>query len=112
MDAYNAWSNKLALKEEKIIFQQPDSKTAMPSPQDGTKYSSNHSRQVELSRMYNIKAYGTVIVPGFETYFEEPSSESVDEQDDDEIGSGNENVDEKDVICHWCDTSLSTSELL
>lgn len=47
---YIEWSNRLATKEEKNVSQQPDIKTAMTSPR-GTKYSSNHPRQMELSRM-------------------------------------------------------------
>ncbi|CAF1301139.1 unnamed protein product [Adineta ricciae] len=60
----------------------------------------------------NIKAFGTVMIPGFEPYFEEPSSESSDERDDDGVECENKNIDEKDETCNWCDTSDTTSELL
>ena len=50
LDAYNTWSKRLATKEEKTQAQQPSIKIAMTSPR-GTKYASNHPRQVELSKM-------------------------------------------------------------
>ncbi|CAF1554127.1 unnamed protein product [Adineta ricciae] len=50
MNEYTTWLDKLALKEEKILSQKPDIKTAMTSPR-GTRHSSDHSRQIELSRV-------------------------------------------------------------
>ena len=61
----------------------------------------------------NIKAFGSLIVPGFEPYFEESFDEFSDEfgevEADEESAVENENGDE---ICHWCDISLGNDELL
>jgi hypothetical protein len=50
VDAYNTWTKALVTKEEKIQSKQPSIKDSMNSPR-GTKYTSSHPRQIELSKM-------------------------------------------------------------
>jgi zinc finger BED domain-containing protein 1 (E3 SUMO-protein ligase ZBED1) len=50
LDAYNTWTKTLVIQEEKMQSKQPSIKDAMSSPR-GTKYTSAHPRQMELSKM-------------------------------------------------------------
>ena len=63
----------------------------------------------------NIKAFGSLIVPGFEPYFEESPDEFADEHDDDDeseedMSSGEEAT--SDEICTCDNTSFGGEELL
>ena len=63
----------------------------------------------------NIKAFGSLIVPGFEPYFEKSPDESPDEDDDDEVdeeGMPGEGGASSDEICSSCNTSFGCEELL
>ncbi|CAF1194011.1 unnamed protein product [Didymodactylos carnosus] len=224
-DAYNTWTMALATKEEKIQSKQPSIKDAMNSPR-GTKYTSGHPRQIQLSKMVtndliiglvlplsiverpeflramhtvdpkfvvpsrrsicltidtwtdrrmrcfygitihlieqclfksyllafkylsgshtgdkllkeyeaimaqydieqkvvrlvtdnasnNIKAFGSLIVPGFEPYFEESSDERSDEEDEEEEERiGDDRETNSNEINDWCDTLFVSEELL
>lgn len=63
----------------------------------------------------NVKAFGSLIVPGFETYFKESSDELIDEENESEVDEDEKSDGEGtsgDEICFDYNTPFENDELL